>query len=365
MTEPRTSITSSTKDAGLESLRAVAVVLMVSGHVVGTGATEGLTVPDDSGWRFFYEALEDLRMPLFTVLSGFVYALRPVRSPAGVSSLVTGKARRLLVPFFVVCTFFFFVQMVSPGVNRRPELPDLPAAYIYGYQHLWFLQAIFLVFLVVGMLDSLALLNKVGTWSLVTGAAITLFVLVHVPGDAAVFSINGFIRLLPFFLLGYGVHRHAATLLRPRILMATAVVFVPAYGLRLYVIAADVDLPAELSRALSTSVALLLLVGVLGIRGHLASRGLAWLGGFSFGIYLLHVFGTAAARVVATHLGVDSTAVLFMLGLAAGLIVPITFELTLGRYRLISWAVLGQKPRRRTSSLGPVESKAPTGNSAS
>jgi peptidoglycan/LPS O-acetylase OafA/YrhL len=361
VSEHRGGVTSRTKDAGIESLRAIAVVLMVAGHVIGTRATEGLTVPADSGWRFFYLALEDLRMPLFTVLSGFVYAFRPVSSTDGVGSLITGKVRRLLIPFVVVCTVFFFVRMISPGVNNRPELSELPAAYLYGYQHLWFLQAIFLVFVVVGSMDSLALLDRAGTWALFTGTAIAVFVLVHLPADAAVFSLNGFIRLLPFFLLGYGAHRHAATLLRRGVLLATAVVFVPVYALRLYVLAADVDLPAELSRALSALVALLSLVGVLGIRRHLASRVLGWLGGFSFGIYLLHVFGTAAARVVATHLGLNSTTALFTLGLAAGVIAPIAFELALGRYRLISWAVLGQKSRRRPSR---PESAPTTGNSS-
>lgn len=344
----------STKDAGIESLRALAVVLMVAGHVIGTRADEGLGVADDSGWRFFYLALEDVRMPLFTVLSGFVYAMRPVRSPQGVPRLIRGKARRLLVPFLVVCTVFFLVQMLAPGVNRRPELPDLPGAYLYGYQHLWFLQAIFLVFVVVAILDSVALLDRARTWSLVTAGALALFVLAHVPAAAAVFSVNGFLRLLPFFLLGYGAHRHAAALLRPAVLLATAAAFVPVYALRLYLLAAGVDLPDELSRALSATVALLLLIGVLGIRRHLASRRLAWLGSFSFGIYLLHVFGTSASRVVAVHLGLDSTVLLFALGLAAGLALPIAFELSAGRYRPISWAFLGQRPRRRPSAERPA-----------
>jgi peptidoglycan/LPS O-acetylase OafA/YrhL len=239
-------------------------------------------------------------------------------------------------------------------VNRRPELSDLPAAYIYGYQHLWFLQAIFLVFLVVGTLDALGLLTRTRNWAFFTAFAVALFVVAHVPGDAAVFSINGFLRLLPFFLLGYGAHRHAATVLRPRVLVPAFLVFVPVYFLRLYAIAAHLHLPAEVSRAWSAAVALLLLVCVLGVRRHLASRTLAWLGGFSFGIYLLHVFGAAAARVVVTRLGVDETAVLFGVGLAAGLCVPIAFELTLGRYRPISWGVLGQKPRRRTTRPVPV-----------
>lgn len=354
-----------TKDAGIQSLRGIAVVLMVAGHVIGSHAGVGLTVADDSGWRYFYRALQDLRMPLFTVLSGYVYAYRPVRAPSGMTALVTGKVRRLLVPFVVVCTVFFLVQLVVPDTHERPELSELPAAYLFGYQHLWFLQAIFLIFLLVGALDAFGVLNSFRSWALVTLATFAVFVLVRVPDAADVFSLNGFFRLLPFFLLGYAAHRYPAQLLQPRVLVSATVLFLPVYALRLYNIGADVEWPAIPTRALSLAVAVLVVVTLLAVRRYLASRFLVWLGGFSFAIYLLHVFGSAGARIVAGRLGVDSTPALFAIGLVCAIALPIVFELLFGRFALVSWAVLGQKPRRPSSPLAPVESKAPTGDAVS
>ncbi|MGY1594290.1 acyltransferase family protein [Geodermatophilus sp. SYSU D00708] len=353
------------KDLGIQSLRGVAVILMVAGHVIGSRADLGLTVEDDSGWRFFYRALEDLRMPLFTVLSGYVYAYRPVRAKAGLAPLVKGKVRRLFVPFVVVCTVFFFVQMAVPGTNTRPELSDLPHAFLFGYQHLWFLQSILLIFLLVGALDAFNMLGTFRSWGMVTLATFVLFILVRLPSDIAVFSINGFLRLLPFFLLGYAAHRYSDQLLQPRSLLIATVFFLPVYALRLYTILADVDWPGIPSRALSLAVAVLVVVTLLALRRYLASRFLVWLGGFSFAIYLLHVFGSAGARIVGLRLGIDGTPLLFVLGLVFAIGLPIVFELLFGRFAVISWAVLGQKPRRPAAALSPVETKAPTGDSVS
>jgi fucose 4-O-acetylase-like acetyltransferase len=98
--------------------------------------------------------LEDLRMPLFTTISGVVYALRPVHELSGFPGLICGKVRRLLVPLHTVGALLFLMQRIAPGVNHRPELGDVWRICLYQYEHLWFLEAIFLVFLVVGLLDA-------------------------------------------------------------------------------------------------------------------------------------------------------------------------------------------------------------------
>jgi peptidoglycan/LPS O-acetylase OafA/YrhL len=72
------------KDSAIQSLRGLAVILMVCGHVIGSTRANGMQVADRSAWRLFYLALKDLRMPIFTVISGFVYAMRPICAVADV-----------------------------------------------------------------------------------------------------------------------------------------------------------------------------------------------------------------------------------------------------------------------------------------
>jgi len=353
------------KDRGIQSLRGIAVLLMVAGHVIGADPGHGLAIADDSGWRFFYRALEDSRMPLFTVLSGYVYALRPVGAPAGMRRLVRGKVRRLLAPLVVVGTIFFFAQLTLPGVRNRPSLADLPRVYLVGYEYLWFLQAIFLIFVVVGLLDAYGALRTFRSWSLVLAAAFVLFVLVRVPSDAEVFSVNGAIRLLPFFLLGYGALRYADQLLQPRFRVLLAAVLVPVYGLRLWTIAAEPEWSPVPTRALSLAVGVLTVVTLLAVRRHLVAPLLVWMGGFSYGIYLLHTFGSSGSRLLIGALGIESVPSRFAVALVAGVTLPILFELTLGRFTVVSWAVLGQRPRRPAAPLDSVETRSPTGDAVS
>ena len=61
-----------TKELSIETLRGLAIVLMVMGHVIGSKSNGGLQVSDDSWYRYFYLTLSPLRMPLFTVISGYV-----------------------------------------------------------------------------------------------------------------------------------------------------------------------------------------------------------------------------------------------------------------------------------------------------
>ncbi|MEJ5946300.1 acyltransferase [Pseudokineococcus basanitobsidens] len=353
----------STKDSGIQVLRGVAVLLMVAGHVIGSGPGRGLGVPDDSAWRWGYTALEDVRMPLFTVVSGFVYGYRPLPKGTSLAPLVRGKVRRLLVPLAVVGTAYFLVQSTVPGTNRSRSWGELWSIYVLPYEHFWFLQAIFLIFLIVGALDALGVLASPRRLLLVVLLTSAGDVLLRVPSAFDVLSINGALRLLPFFLLGYGVHRHEVRLTR-RSGLLLALWLGASYAVWAALLAGEEGPEGAARRALSLSIGIPAVILLLDLRSRLRSRALAAVGGFSFGIYLLHVFGTAGARMLAELLGLTSTGLLFLLSLAAGIAAPIAFERATGHVPMVSWAVLGQRPlRRRARDRVPYETLGPTGDS--
>jgi hypothetical protein len=82
----------------------------------------------DALWRLFHALLDDLRMPLFTVLSGYVHAARPLQDLARRPGMAKGKFRRLLVPLFVVAPIYFGLQLAVPDTNSRPD-PSSSAAH--------------------------------------------------------------------------------------------------------------------------------------------------------------------------------------------------------------------------------------------
>lgn len=337
------------KDYYVESLRGLAILLMVAGHVIGSYPDRGMQVPEGSGWRIYYEAFTDVRMPLFTLLSGFVYAYRPLSALSGYGGMVRGKARRLLVPLVTVGTVYFAVQLAVPGTNSKPEVSQFWRIFFFGFEHLWFLQALFLIFLLVGLLDAFGRMETFAGWAVITGLAVVAYVGLTAPRGWNVFSINSALRLLPFFLLGYGLHRYASRLDRGRLLAAALPVFAVSFPLRLGTVLGwwVVDGPAD--RALSVVLGASAVLSVFVLRRFLYVRGLAWLGQFAFGVYLLHVFGSAGSRMALARLGVELHVAVFVVGVVVAVGLAVAFEILLGRNRVVSWMVLGQRPRTALS----------------
>ena len=202
----------------------------------------------------------------------------------GYPPLVQGKVRRLLVPLLTVGALTFAMKLAAPGVHRRPDPADAWRLLVFPFEHLWFLQSIFLIFALVGLLDAVGALSRLAHWSAVFAAACVLHVVVALPDGADLFSINRFARLLPFFLVGMALHRFAAVLDQRRWLAWSLTVFAVVYGLRLSAILTGADVPFFGARVLSLGVGLTGLVSLFLLRRALTSTALAWLGTFAFGV---------------------------------------------------------------------------------
>lgn len=334
-----------TRDVAIDSLRGVAIILMVAGHIIGGNEADGMQVASDSAWRHSYELLVDIRMPLFTALSGFVYGRRPLRGTAGYGRFAWGKTRRLLVPLFTVGTLFVLLQSLTPGTNSDRVFSDVWMVYVYGDGQFWFLQSLFLIFLVVGIADALGWLRD---QRILIGAVVATALLssvARVPEVWDVFAVNGFFRLLPFFLLGYWFSvrgRRADRGARWVVLLIAVALF----AARAAVVLDWVAVPDAVNAALSIALGIAAISALLAFREALGWRPLAWLGYFSFAIYLLNVFGTAPARMLLTHAGIESPELIFLACLVAGLALPVLFEVTAGRIAWVSWTFLGQRPYR-------------------
>lgn len=327
------------KDAGVETLRGLAVLMMVAGHVVGADASSGLHVPDDSGWRHAYYTLVPLRMPLFTAISGFVYAMRPVRA-GQLGAFAAGKLRRLLLPLLTIGLAFVLLRQVTPGVNTplRPE--DLPWLLVIPYAHFWFVYALAWIFLLVGALDAYGLLDTRARWVLVLAGAFSLMAsgLLATP----VLGIGRAQHLLPYFLLGLGVGRFGfardhTTALALAGLGAIGLIWHQGVWFGWWQLE---GLRGYLTTSLLGSVAVVLLLA-----RRRAWRPLAALGAFSYGIYLMHVFGTAGARIVLQRAGIESVPVLAIAGLSAGLALPIAVERFAAPRPRLAMLLLGRRPR--------------------
>ncbi|WP_288630773.1 acyltransferase, partial [uncultured Corynebacterium sp.] len=150
---------SQTRNIPVDTLRGLACIPLVTFHVIGDKAAAGIHVSDDSAWRYYTESVEYLRMPLFTLLSGLVYAWRPLTDASKYHAFMTKKARRLLVPYVIFVPLLGLTQMVAPGVNGTVEFEPL-SWLVYSLSPYWFLLTTFWMFAVVALADSYGLLRS-------------------------------------------------------------------------------------------------------------------------------------------------------------------------------------------------------------
>lgn len=334
------------KDLSIETLRGIAILLMVAGHVVGAEANDAMRVSDDSPWRFIFWGLQDFRMPLFTVLSGFVYAARPTGDWSQYGSLVKAKARRVLIPLAVVGTLVFWAKMINPDSRSGVELGDWWTVYFFGMDHLWFLQAIFLIFLVVGVLDVLGVLDKRAGWLTATALSAALYVSALVPAIAFL-GISPAVRLLPFFLLGYGLKRYAPELSKLWV-WGLGVMFTAAFVSRILAVNGTIEIgDIQTGRALAVVIGISALLVLFHFRHALTNKFLAWLGGHAFGIYLFHYFALPAVWIGSRAVGMDNEFVKFTLGMILGLGFPILLQILTRRSKWAQLLLFGEKATKR------------------
>jgi len=336
---------STKKDYAVETLRGVAIFLVVMGHVIGSGPDGGMTVAEDSGWRHLYFTFEYFRMPLFTVISGWVYALRPA-SWEKYRAFTTKKVRRILLPMIFVGTTYFLLQYLVPGTNKPGELSQIWRIYLFPYTLYWYLPSLFLVFLLVGLLDANAWLGRLAPWLAWTAAAFGLLLLrdTLIPeASPNYFSYKGGIYLLPFFLMGVGIQRFKDSfanrwlnlLLLSLFLLGLAVQQLGWYGIIQY----DMDKNSGLG----------LLIGVAGttlfFRLKWEIKWLIYFGGFAYSIYLFHSFGTAGGRILLQRAGVENEYLIFAVSLTAGMLGPILAEKILSQFGWTRTLFLGRRYR--------------------
>ncbi len=178
------------KETSIETLRGLAIILMVTGHVIGHAPDAGMQVDDDSFYRYFYYTLMFLRMPLFTVISGYVYALRPVVCTKELTFL-SGKARRVLLPMIFVATLYYLLQHFVPGTNAETKLSEIWKIYFFSFSHFWFLQALFLVFIAITVIERFKLLHSFLNWLLLLVLSGLFFLFVPIRLRSLVFQISG------------------------------------------------------------------------------------------------------------------------------------------------------------------------------
>lgn len=318
-----------------QTLRGLACLLLVAFHVVVDNSVAGLETPGDGPYQRFAHIFQPLRMPLFTFLSGFVYAYRPVDA-VGWLTFLRKKTWRLLIPFVAVTTLLFLFQYAT---GHQRSLGSLRNVYLYTFAHMWFLQALMVILAIIVLLELMELMKTLARWAVVLVLALCVDVTIEVSPNY--FSINQAFHLLPFFIAGLGANRFRDVLERRAIRWPLAVLFLGCFAVHaLGTLRLLDDHPLPPGLVLAT----ISFAGALTLIRHVPPMGwLITVGSYSFAIYLFHVFFTASARMLLDMADVPRDRLLyFIVALLAGLAGPVAVERALRPVRVARAVLLGQ-----------------------
>lgn len=330
------------KSLEIETLRGLACLLMVLYHVIGPMGA-GLKVSLDSPWRVIADSMVYVRMPLFTFVSGYIFSLYKIRGN-DFSGFFVGKVRRLIIPLFCVGVPFSVLEALGPGVNEEVGLSDALLSFIVPVNHFWFLQAVFIIFMFVGMLEWRGLLQTATRLYLLLAFASVLFLQPPFTFDA--FSINGALYLLPFFVLGI-IAQGKATKIRQSLKVIGPLAFLMILITLLYIAAVHRELIVDRRSPAG------LLVGCVScitlVSTNMRVRWLIWLGKYSYAIFMFHVLFAVISRLMLRRLGINNESVFVFSGWVCGLLGPVVLSIIFSRFAFTSMLFLGERPPLKTS----------------
>jgi glucan biosynthesis protein C len=317
----------------MNTVRGLACLLVVALHVIGDAATNGLHLPMTSGWHYAMVCIEFLRMPLFTALSGYLYAGNRVTRQA-FGQFWTKKIRRLGLPLIFVTIVVWILRR-----HINDDATSLSDAFLFGFGHLWYIQALIILFAAISIGD-VFFRPRFGALVLASLAAImTAQANLNVP---TFFSFNGALYLAPYFLFGILLREQPAWLQDRRsgqLASGVVLIVLTAQQLGLFGLADGVtvlQLPAALAG----------MAGVVSLL-QLTPRNalLAAIGGYSYTIYLWHIVASSAVRGALLKAGVTSLPIMFGLCFVAAVIAPIVLFHIARRVPLLGVAVTGGSVR--------------------
>jgi peptidoglycan/LPS O-acetylase OafA/YrhL len=344
--------------AYLETARGLACLLLVSFHVVGNKPWHGLRISGDHWMHVVNDVLGDVRMPLFSLISGIVFSAA-VRSRREWGDKVLKKVRRLLLPLFTVATLQYLVQL---AIGEGENMP-LWQIYFLPYEHFWFLQSTFL--LMIAMLTASLFVGNAAKWAPLAAIFCAATYLIFDRWQPDVFSSYKALYLGPFFFLGVSVNyytdpaRNALSL--PSVKTASLVFLLMGLVVEGAVILGVV--PSQFEKLSSLVVSLSVVTFILSWK--LVAKPLVWIGGYSYAIYLFHVFFTAGSRIALQRIWPSHPLeIAYAVGLAAGIFLPIALSIALLRRSETALLFLGVDTCSRQSKKAAVQAKASTAGPA-
>lgn len=327
------------KNLTIESLRGIAILLVVMGHVIGSTPEGGMQI-DYPSWRYLYICMVYMQMPLFTAIAGWVYAYKPIGN-RNLTSFIFDKCKRLLIPMAAVGTLYFLVQYLVPGTNAKGDLSNIWKIYLFPYTMFWYLQTLFLIFIVIATIDKLSMMNSMRSWLTILAVSYGLSIVqtTLIAGNMPnYFSFQGMLGQMPYFLAGIAVQRFGKEIYK-----STKLYFIPAV-IGVILLQLEWFYP-NVNPNLYKCLLPLWLIPTLFItlKVKFTSKIFVYIGVYAYSIYLLHGFGTAGGRIILSYLNIHSETIIFLFATLIATLTPILADKVLSKNKYTRMIFLGKR----------------------
>jgi glucan biosynthesis protein C len=242
------------------------------------------------------------------------------------------------------------VGLLTLSFNRKPPYVVPPMGIyqawkiaVFPVMQLWFLEALFLIFIATTLLEWTKCLDRKWRWFVVLGLA-SLLAFLTLPGMPEgvrwPFSLDGFFFLLPYFLFGMGLCRFKKSWQAPWILVTAIALALVGLVLQILIVLGRMTIPHI--RGTPFFLCLSLTYIFLLFKIHWKVAWLARLGGFSYSIFLFHIYAIFAVGIILSLSRISlAPAWKFGILLVAGLSLPILVDVLLRPFALTRKLFLG------------------------
>lgn len=177
--------------------------MVVLGHVVFTYSPMSIITPHTPSplLNHIKDVIYSFHMPLFIFASGcvFSYQLEVKKKTMTFVHLFKNKFKRLLIPFYVFGILMVYPTMIILGFRNPINYIIDGFLFVLDPRHLWFVYALFLIFLVFFLLRKICIKLKFPIWTI----AIVALLLYCFPIDFIYFQIKNVEHYFIWFILGY------------------------------------------------------------------------------------------------------------------------------------------------------------------
>ncbi|WP_062296279.1 acyltransferase family protein [Demequina maris] len=334
------------RDKVVDSLRGIACILLVTLHVAQNRWGE-------ADWLEWYgDTFIYIRMPLFAFLSGVVYAWRPLTDVSHYGTYLGKKVRRLLIPYAIFVPLIGLTQvLLDYGTPPPSAIYDW---FLYSLPPYWFLLATFWVYAVVALMDTYKLLDTKLKMGVLFGLLLAVNIIFNMQDATGFLQFTSAVYLGLFFVAGM-----AATRFGWKNIGLTGAWIMTGATVALFIYTQfavnGVWAAADNQRQDPLGIALGIAFPLAFIAFGRSNNFLAWVGGYSYGIFLLHPFAVAATAGALKIVGFQALAPSLVIMSITGLFGSILGVIVL-RKVAVGRIMLGERGRKPAPK--PVEAKA-------